>query len=101
RSLAEAADRGVLHDLGEIGEDLELVAVRLAAGEALQRLLLADRADPAGDALAARLVAEELGDAEHRVDEVGGLVVDDHDAAAERRSRGARVLEGERQVELI
>ena len=67
----------------------------------MQRLLLADGADAAGDALAARLVAEELGDAEHGVDEVGRLVVDDHDAGAERRARGARVLEGERQVELV
>ena len=69
--------------------------------EPLQRLLLADRADAAGHALPARLVAEELGDADHGVDEVGRLVVDDHDAGAERRAGGARVLERERQVELV
>src|SRR5947199_120190 len=85
--------------LREVGQHRELVAVRLARGEPVERLLLAHRADPARNALPAGLVTEELGDAQHRVDEVGALVVDDHDARAERRTRRARVLERERKVQ--
>ena len=69
--------------------------------EPVQRLLLAHRADAAGDALAARLVAEELGDAQHRVDEIRRLVVDEHDAGAERHAGLARRLERELEVELV
>src|SRR5205085_4243505 len=79
----------------------ELVAVRTLGGEPAERFLLSHGPDAARDALAARLVAEELGDAEHGVDEIRRLVVDDHDAGAERDARGARVLEGEQQVELL
>ena len=67
----------------------------------MQRFLLAHGPDAAGDALAARLVAEELGDAEHGVDEIRPLAVDDHDARAERRAGVTGALEGERQVELV
>ena len=66
-----------------------------------QQLLLADAADPARDALAARLVAEELGDPAERVDEVGGLVEDHDHARAERRAGGPRRLERERHVERV
>ena len=75
---------------------------RPAGGEAREQLLLAHRPDAARDALAARLVAEERGDAPEGVREVGRLV--------ERRSRrrspsvapAARVaLEGQRQVQRV
>src|SRR2546423_823904 len=79
----------------------ELVAARFAAREAFERFLLAHRPDAARHALAARLVLEELGDPEHRIDEVRVLVEDHHDARAERRPGGARVLEGQRQIELL
>ncbi len=85
----------------EVGEHGELVPVRLAGREPVQRLLLAHGADAAGDALAARLVAEELGDAQDGGDEVGVLAEDDDDARAERDAGVARGLEGERQVELV
>src|SRR5439155_4445132 len=54
-----------------------------------------------GHALATRLVAEELGDAQNRVDEVGLRAVDDHDARAQGGARFAGTFEGERQVELV
>ena len=72
-----------------------------AGGEARQQLLLADGPDPARDALAARLVAEELGDPAERVDQVGGLVEDHDHARAERRAGGPRRLEGQRHVERV
>ena len=56
-------------------------------GEPRQQLLLADAPDPARDALAARLVAEELGDAPEGVDEVGRLVEDHDHAGPEGRRR--------------
>ena len=59
-----------------------------AGREPGQQLLLADAADPARHALAARLVAEELGDAPERVDEVDRLVEDHDHARSERRSGG-------------
>ena len=61
--LAEAADRGVAHGLADLAQEDELLVARphpRAGGQARQQLLLADAADPARDALAARLVAEEL-----------------------------------------
>src|SRR5438132_1238169 len=82
--------------LRQLVEQRELVgdaAVRPPGGEPPQRFLLADGADPAGHALAARLVAEERGDPEHGVGEVGRLVEDHHDARAQGRADGARVLE--------
>ena len=58
-----------------------------ARREPREQLLLAHAADPARDALAARLVAEELGDPPQRVDEVDGLVEDHDHARAEGRRR--------------
>ena len=74
----------------------QLVARRRAAvrGEPMQRLLLAHGSDAARHALAARLVAEERGDAQHDVGTRSTLVVEHHhDAGAERRAGGARALE--------
>ena len=85
-------------------EQRQLVArrpVRPAGREPRQQLLLAHRADPAGDALAARLVAEERGDPQERVDQVGAS----RRRPSRPRSRGSpgrpRLLEGERQVERV
>src|SRR5205807_10632536 len=64
--VAEAADRRVLHRLREIVDQREfdfVRAARLACDEATKRFFLAHSADAAWDALAARLVAEEFGDA--------------------------------------
>ena len=76
-------------------------ADRAAARGAVQQLLLPHGADAAGHALAARLVAEERGDAAQRCRQVDGVVEDHDDARAERRAGRARALEGQRQVELV
>ena len=76
RSSASSSSRGRTREPGD---------------EPREQLLLADAADPARDALAARFVAEELGDPAQRVDEVGRLVEDHDHARAERRADGARV----------
>ena len=75
--------------------------MRCSGGESREELLLADGADPARDALAARLVAEELGDPAERIDHVGGLVEGHDDAGAEGRADRARRLEGQRRVERV
>src|SRR5262249_55415590 len=102
--LPEPADRGIAHDLADLSEEGQLLvpwpdpaAGRQPGGQ----LLLADAADPAWDALPARLVAEELGDPPEGVHEVDGLVEDHDHARPERRARGARRLEGERQVQRL
>ena len=74
---------------------------RLSRDETGQRLLLAHRADPARDALAARLVAEERGDAHQEPRQVDGLVEHEHDPRAERRPGRARALERQRHVEVV
>ena len=74
---------------------------RRARRQPREQLLLADAPDPARHALAARLVAEELGDPPERVDEVDGLVEDHDHARAERRPGGPRRLEGQRHVERV
>ena len=58
-----------------------------ALRDAMQRLFLPDRADPARHALPARLVAEERGDAQDEVAQVDGVVEHHDDAGSERRAR--------------
>ena len=72
-----------------------------AVDQPVQRLLLADGADAARDALAAGLVAEEPRDPQHDVDQVHRLVERHHDAGAERVPARARVLEREPDVEIV
>src|SRR6185503_14018004 len=65
RGLAEPADGRVLHRQPDLVEQRDLVlhaADRLLLRDPVQRLLLTHRADAAGHALAARLVAEERRD---------------------------------------
>ena len=76
-------------------------AARAAVLQSVQRLLLAHGADAAGHALAAGLVAEERGDAQHHVAQVHGVVEHHDHAGAQRGVGGARVLEREGQVELV
>ena len=61
-------------------------AERRAREQARERLLLAHGADAAGHALAARLVAEERGDAHQHARQVDRVVEHEHDARAERRA---------------
>ena len=74
-------------------------AERRAAGQPRDQLLLADRADPARHALAAGLVAEELGDPAQQGGHGHRVVKNEHDAGAEGRPRCAHSLEGQRHVE--
>ena len=63
--LTQAADGGVGHHQGKVVEPLSLFgesAQGTVGGEAGQGLLLSDRANPAGNALTAGLIPEELGD---------------------------------------
>ena len=73
----------------------------LTRDEPGERLLLANGSDAAGHALAARLVAEERRDAHQHPRKVDRIVHHQHDARAERRLRGADVLEGQPQIELV
>lgn len=67
--MAETTDRGIAHDLGNVGEQIGFI---LATGrEPHQRFLLTHRADPARNALTARFIPEESTDPEHKVDKVG------------------------------
>src|SRR5439155_19157696 len=75
-------------------------AERVLRGQAVQRLLLAHGADAARDALAARLVAEEGGDAQDGVLEIDRVVEQHHDARSERGADGARALERQRYFDL-
>ncbi len=87
RSLAEAADRGVAHHLrrGRRAGASSLVAIAIAArARRCERLLLAHGADAAGDALAARLVAEEGGDAGSMSPRSTVSSKHEHDARSER-----------------
>ena len=83
RSLTETADRRVAHALADLGDHCQLLldaADRLAGDEPRERLLLAHGADAAGHALAARLVAEERGEAQQQPRHVDRLVEHEHDA---------------------
>src|ERR1700733_293869 len=65
RRLAKAADGRVAGDEADVGKQLKLGGdrpERRATRQPRHQFLLPDGADPAGHALAAGLVAEELGD---------------------------------------
>ena len=74
--LAEAADRRVAHRLAELGEQLQIAPASSRSRPAppclqpLEQLVLPHRADAARHALAARLVSQELGDAQQRVAQI-------------------------------
>ena len=71
RGLAEPADRRVAHRLADLAQEGQLILARThprAGRQPREQLFLADAADAARHALAARLVAEELGDPPERVD---------------------------------
>ena len=95
------ASRIAWRDLGDQRQLVCHAAARPLRGQPQQRLLLADGADPAGHALAARLVAEERRDPEQHRDEVDGVVEQHDHAGAERRTRRTRRLERELEVEAI
>ena len=91
RGLAEAADRRVAHHLRRARRAARsrrsTRAVRPPAASRQQRLLLPDGADAARHALAARLVAEERGDAQRAASTRSTRVVED---ASRRPSRASR-----------
>ena len=66
-----------------------------------ERLVLADRAHPARHALAARFVAEEVGDPPQHRHHVGPLVEDADHPGAERDPGGGGALEGQFDPGLI
>src|SRR6185436_1124619 len=104
RRLPETADRCVAHALADLGDERELgrdAAARLAGPQARECLFLPHSADAARDALTARLVPEEPGDAHEERGKVDRVVEHEDDARAERRPRGARALERERHVEVV
>ena len=104
RRLAQPADRGVAHHLRDLVDqgDLLLPGADLPAlDQPMERFFLADGADAARDALAARLVAEEARDPQHDVHEVHRLVERHHDAGAQRVPARARVLERELDVQIL
>ena len=99
--LAEAADRRVAHHLRELGEHRELVAVRLPGASrcsASSWRTVPTRHGTHWPHDSSRKNSAIRSTASTRS---APLVVDDHDAGAERRAGSARVLEGERQVELV
>ena len=69
---------------------------RSTSTRVVQRFFLADGADAAGHALAARLLAEEARDALRRSARYRAFVEEHHDARAERRAGRARILERQR-----
>src|SRR5207247_8877792 len=101
RSLAQPADGRIAHGLPYLpqrGQFLGRGTERPVVDQAVQRLLLANRDDAAGYALAASLVAEKGGDAQQDPLQIDGVVEQHHDAGPQRRPDGARALERERRV---
>src|SRR4029077_12517843 len=62
-------------------------------------LLLANRADPAGNALAAAFLTEKGGDPEKDLLEADRVVKQHNDSGTERRANGAGAFERERGIE--
>src|SRR5206468_1012103 len=103
RGLAQTTNRRVAHRLSDVAQEHDVrAAVAVATLEhSLQDLLLALRAHAARHALAARLVAEEAGDAEEDLPHVRGVVEQHHRARAERGADAAHSLEAQRHVDLL
>ena len=102
--LSEPADRRVAHAPAHLGDQRELgvdAAAGATAREPGKGLLLADGADPAGNALTTGLVSEERRDPHEGARQVDRLVEDHDHPQPERRLRLPSALERERQVELV
>src|SRR2546426_889448 len=98
RHLPEAADGGEHHRLGQLVDQVEILALAAAVGDVFQDPDHLGRAQAAGDALAAGLVPEEADGVERHVEHAGALGADDDRARAQHRSRLLERFEVERHV---
>src|SRR5215831_10713881 len=103
RRLAEPTDRRVAHGLGDVAKQhhIGLAIAARRVKHALEDLLLALGADAARDALTARLVAEEPGDAQQHLLHVRVIVKHHHGSRAERRADRPDTVEAQRNVDLV
>src|SRR4051812_4620222 len=102
--LAESADRRIPHRCADLVEERHLLryaAEGLSAVDSDERFLLSYGADATRNALPARLVTEEAGDAKQDLREVDRVVERDDHARPERGLRRPHALECQRDVELV
>src|SRR5216683_50728 len=100
--LTKTANGRVAHGLSHLSQVDDLVGYgsqRPALNQAFDRLLLANRADPAGNALTAAFIAEKGRDPEKDLFEVDRVVEQHDDPGTERCADGARAFKCERGVE--
>ena len=101
RTLAEAAERGLLDDAGQPLERGQVVRRRDAARDQVEEHPHLGRADAAGGALAARLVAAEVLEVPGDVHHARGVVHDDQAAGAHERADLDERLVADRHVEVL
>src|SRR5712664_1839761 len=87
--LAKTANRGVAHRLPHLSQGVDLFGYRTertALDQTVERLLLTNSADPAGNTLAASFMTEEGGDPEKNPLQADSVVKQHDDPGAERRA---------------
>ena len=102
--LAQAADRGVAGDHGDVIQQREFPlgrSDRSAAQQPSEQFLLAHRPEPARHALPAGLVPEEPGDPPEQIGHVHGVIEHQDDAGSQRRADRAHTLERERGIQRV
>src|SRR5712691_10553692 len=97
--LAETADRGEHYRLRQLVDEGQVLATPSAAGHVREDVDHLGRPDPAGDALPARLVLEELHRVQRHVEHAGAFGADDDGSRSQHGARLAQRLELERRVD--
>ena len=101
--LSQTANRGVPHDLGDLGTQGQLIRTRaqwVAADQSMQQFFLTHCPNATGDALPTRLIPEEGGDARQHCFHLNGIIEHHDGTRADGGTDGARALECQRRVEL-
>src|SRR5262249_17601048 len=101
RAVTERAERAAGDVVADIQELLDVLLGALAVFQPVQDADQPERALPARRAFPARLVLAELGRAEHRADDTGGVVEDLHRPGAELRPGGRDRLEVQRHIQVL
>src|SRR6266516_6706774 len=102
--LAQTANRSIPHRLPDLFQKRQLIgscADRSTGPQAPKQLLLADCADPARNALAARFISKKRGDACEDIGHIHGFIKDHDDSGSQSRADGASSFERERNIELV
>ena len=98
--MPEGAEAAVLHDFGDLLEQLNIPGLALSLGDSFESLQRSPQPFAAGRAFAARFLCQEGDEVPGDVHHAGLIVHDDHAARTHHGSRFGQAVEIDRHVEV-